>query len=352
MLSLHVLTASYRHYNYTTDVNVPLLQFHSCFISDIRVFFGVFLGPILALVLFNMVVFVLVLRVLINHCWRKVADQEKAKIAQGTFKTFISVISISFMFGLQWVFGAFTIAEASLAFQWLFVIFSTLQGFFLFLFFCVFTQDAREEWLNLLSCGRRKKEKRGAITSHASQGPRRGQKSGSTYITSGNIYSQTLRRNVLSSESSAELSSREERKATLFAMPTSISDDKDTVFVMENGANDHELNYTSDGDKVDLANGHSADLDESSKPQPVEVPEHILQRRGLFHYNPAASSPPLDMEDEKSDKDDDDDTIASVPSTTNCYSNSITDFGELTQLTELSFFTNSDVSDAEDISYL
>ena len=330
-------------------------HFHSCFISDIRVFFGVFLGPILALVLFNMVVFVLVLRVLIKHCLRKVEDMEKMKKVQGTFKTFISIVSISFMFGLQWVFGAFTIAEASLAFQWLFVIFSTLQGFFLFLFFCVFTQDAREEWLNLITCGRRKKGKRGVITSHASQGTRRGQKTGSTYITSRNVHSQTLRKNVLSSmggNSSAEMTSRAERKATLFAMPTSISDDKETVFVMENGATDQELNYTSDDNKVDLANGHSADLDASSKPQVVEVPEHILQRRGLFQYNPASSSPPPDVKNEKREKDDDDDTIASVPSTTNCYSSSTTDLGELTQLTELSFFTNSDVSDTEDISYL
>ena len=296
-----------------------------------------------------MVVFVLVLRVLIKHCVRKIGDMEKAKRAQGTFKTFISIVSISFMFGLQWVFGAFTIAEASLVFQWLFVVFSTLQGFFLFLFFCVFTQDAREEWLNVITCGRRKKERRGVITSHASQGTRRGQKTGSTYITSRNVHSQTLRKNVLSSVSGVEMTSREERKATLLAMPTSISDDKETVFVMENGDTDHEPNYTSDDNKVDLANGHSANLAASSEPQVVEVPEHILQRRGFFQYNPAVNLPPLDVEDEKRDKDDDDDTVASVPSTTNCYSSSTTDLGELTQLTELSFFTNSDVSDAEDL---
>ena len=118
---------------YITDFLCPLpqwppLSFHSCFISHIGVFFGMFLGPILALVLFNTVVLVLVIRVLIKHSVRKLKDKEDKEKVQGTFKTLISVASIMLMFGLQWLFGALTIAEASTAFQWLFVIFSTLQG--------------------------------------------------------------------------------------------------------------------------------------------------------------------------------------------------------------------------------
>ena len=264
----------------------------SCFISDIRVFFGAFLGPILALVLFNLVVFVLVLRVLIKHTCRKVADLEKKKKAQGTIKTFISIISISFMFGLQWVFGAFTIEEASVVFQWLFVVLSTLQGFFLFLFFCVFTEEAREEWLNLFSCGRRKKKKRG-VGVISSQG-RRDRNTGSTYLTSKNVQSDTLRRGVLpsiSSDTTVEMDPREKRRSTLLAMPASISEGKETVFVNEIVV----PSYVSD-EKVDLASDHFTDLDDA----PVEIDD-------VFRCNPAASSEG-DMNEKKKGKNGDEDT--------------------------------------------
>ena len=64
----------------------------------------------------------------------------------------ISITGVMFLFGLTWLFGAFTVADASLAFQILFVVFNSLQGFFIFLFFCVFSKDARELWIETLSC--------------------------------------------------------------------------------------------------------------------------------------------------------------------------------------------------------
>ena len=312
----------------------------SCFISDVRVFFGVFLGPVLALVLFNMVVFVIVLRVLLRHCYRKVSDMRKAKRAQATFKTFISVVLISFMFGLQWIFGAFTIAEASVAFQWLFVIFSTLQGFFLFLYFCVFTEEAREEWFNLLSCGRRKGRKRATSTSQAN---RRDKSSCSTYSTSKGSQSNTLKRGVQSStsisgETTLEMDPRS-MKSILLAMPSPISECRESE-IIENKAADDVLVNTSD-EKVDMASDHSTDLEASRKVMPqFEVPEHVLERRRFtFHSNPAVTSPTLDnMNSKKNDKDDDE---ASLPSTTDC--------GELTQQTDLTILTNSDASSAEDV---
>ena len=68
----------------------------------------------------------------------------------------ISITGVMFLFGLTWLFGAFTVADASLAFQILFVVFNSLQGFFIFLFICVFSKDTRELWIEKLSCGRYK----------------------------------------------------------------------------------------------------------------------------------------------------------------------------------------------------
>ena len=70
----------------------------------------------------------------------------------------ISIAGIMFLFGLTWLFGALTVTgfgsvTASFAFQVLFVICNAFQGFFIFLFFCVFNKDARDLWIELLSCG-------------------------------------------------------------------------------------------------------------------------------------------------------------------------------------------------------
>ena len=67
----------------------------------------------------------------------------------------ISIMGVMALFGLTWVFGALTVREASTAFQFLFATFNSLQGFFIFLFFCVFGKEGRELWLHVLCCGRK-----------------------------------------------------------------------------------------------------------------------------------------------------------------------------------------------------
>ena len=129
----------------------------SCFISHIGVFFGVFMGPILLMVVFNLIVFIMILRILIRHSYLKLKKTKQDRKVKGIVKTLISLFSITAMFGLQWLFGALTIADASLAFQWLFVIFCTLQGFFLFFFFVIVGEDARDEWLKLINIGKKRR---------------------------------------------------------------------------------------------------------------------------------------------------------------------------------------------------
>ena len=62
------------------------------------------------------------------------------------------------IYGLTWIFGIFTfIPGSSVAFQYLFAIFNSLQGFFMFLFFCVLGKEARESWAKLICRGKLKK---------------------------------------------------------------------------------------------------------------------------------------------------------------------------------------------------
>ena len=68
----------------------------------------------------------------------------------------ISVGGVMFLFGLTWLFAILTFSVTGLreTFQVLFTVFNSFQGFFIFLFFCVFGKEAREHWKEALSCGK------------------------------------------------------------------------------------------------------------------------------------------------------------------------------------------------------
>ena len=126
----------------------------SCFIGNTAVFFGAFLGPILAIILFNVVILVVVIFVLVKHTFsssRRVKNDSMD--TKTTLRLVFSISGVMFLFGLTWLFGALTVTGATLAFQILFAVFNSLQGFFIFVLFCIFSRDARELWKETLSCG-------------------------------------------------------------------------------------------------------------------------------------------------------------------------------------------------------
>lgn len=171
----------------------------SCFISDNRIRYGTFLAPLFAIIVFNSIIFVLVARVLVKHSKRNIDrakdERNNRKVAIATLKTLISIVSVMLMFGLSWLFGALSVSQAAVVFQWLFIIFNTMQGFWLFVFFCVIGTDAREEWKKLLSCYRYKGHQQGATPSATGSKPRSyGTKE--TALSSRRMASSTIRRSV------------------------------------------------------------------------------------------------------------------------------------------------------------
>ena len=94
--------------------------------------------------------------VLIRHCRNTTARTREQMTMVTAIRLLISVTGVMFLFGLTWLFAALTVSAASLVFQILFALFNSLQGFFIFLFFCVFSSDARESWKQVLSCGQYK----------------------------------------------------------------------------------------------------------------------------------------------------------------------------------------------------
>ena len=162
----------------------------SCFIGDVRVFFGAFLGPIFAVLLFNTAIFILVGGVLVKHNRNKVGNAADYKSQRkSNIRLTISLFGIMSLFGLTWVLAAFTFRGASLAFQILFAVFNSLQGFFIFVFFCVLSSDVRQLWLEVV-CGRRIKQStystggKGYSSGQQNPGAKKGPKTASSGLSS------------------------------------------------------------------------------------------------------------------------------------------------------------------------
>ena len=71
-----------------------------------------------------------------------------------TIKLVLNITGICCLLGLTWVFGALTITKADQAFQIIFTVTNSLQGFYIFIFFCILNGDVRSTWLKTLPCKR------------------------------------------------------------------------------------------------------------------------------------------------------------------------------------------------------
>ena len=162
----------------------------SCFLSHPGAFWGAFLVPIIVVMIFNIVIFVWVIVVLVRHT-RGTAARKKESVSNKTIiRLMISISGVMFLFGLTWLFAILTFSSPEglrETFQIIFTIFNSFQGFFIFLFFCVFNKEALESWKELLSCGKYKskllhpskaKFSTSAVTKKAKQS-----KTGSTGLT-------------------------------------------------------------------------------------------------------------------------------------------------------------------------
>ena len=252
----------------------------SCFISDPAVLFGAFLGPIFAILIVNVVIFVLVIGVLVKYTLNKL-DRTKEQINIKTaIRLVISIAGVMFLFGLTWLFGALTVTglrdtTASTAFQVLFVICNAFQGFFIFLFLCVFNKDARNLWLifarnlwlKLLSCGHYKsKPLHSSQVKYAKSGGNANSekiKTNSSGLTNSNLVSAISSKSDYNS--SVDDLSKEERYTDIPLTLTSAAEqetEKPSVVTFKDDPEVHETNVGTD-QKDDL------ELSEVKEKEPV-----------------------------------------------------------------------------------
>ena len=81
-------------------------------------------------------------------------NNSKSKNSAGeNFIIILKLWCILCLFGLTWLFGALTITRiASFIFSTLFAIFSSLQGFFIFVFLCILSKDALRTYKHIICC--------------------------------------------------------------------------------------------------------------------------------------------------------------------------------------------------------
>ena len=132
----------------------------SCFISHTLVLFGALLGPIAVLLVFTLFTFLVAGCCILRFSARRYKETKKASRRRGACRSIFSNLGVLLLFGVTWVFGAFTIKEEGPEFfKYLFVGFNSLQGFFVFFFFVVFAKQTSDLWLQSCGCKERKKRK-------------------------------------------------------------------------------------------------------------------------------------------------------------------------------------------------
>lgn len=129
---------------------------HYCRIGD-TAFFAAFAAPVAFVMFVNTITFFLIMYKLAT---RPPNTTDPSSSSEGVVKV-KRAFGILILVGITWVFGFFAIADARLVFHYLFAVCNSLQGFAIFVFYCVIQRKVRECWKALLTCdlGRLKKSR-------------------------------------------------------------------------------------------------------------------------------------------------------------------------------------------------
>ena len=111
----------------------------SCMVKGTPFYVG-YLTPILIVITSNFVVLFMVC-----HSLGKQPNLQKSNHMKMITKVRI-IASLSVLMGSTWIFGLFAVGKLTLPFQMIFCALNSLQGFFIFTFYCARNKDVRNEW--------------------------------------------------------------------------------------------------------------------------------------------------------------------------------------------------------------
>ncbi|XP_051972056.1 adhesion G-protein coupled receptor G2 [Xyrauchen texanus] len=121
-----------------------------CWIRKDIVFYVAVVAYFCVVFLLNVIMFIVVM---IQLCRIKKQNPHNVQNRSG-WQEMRSVTGLTVLLGLTWGFAFFAWEPVNLAFMYLFAIFNTLQGFFIFVFHCAMKENVRRQWRTYLCCGR------------------------------------------------------------------------------------------------------------------------------------------------------------------------------------------------------
>ncbi|XP_056911329.1 adhesion G-protein coupled receptor G2 isoform X2 [Takifugu flavidus] len=149
-----------------------------CWLRNDIAFYVAVVAYFCVIFLFNFIMLIVVLVQL-----RRMRKQNPHNSAhRTTLQDIRSVVGITLLLGLTWGFAFFAWGPVNLAFMYLFAIFNSLQGFFIFVFHCAVKDVVRRQWRTYLCCGKMRLAENSEWSRTATQ--KTGKKSSVTRLTS------------------------------------------------------------------------------------------------------------------------------------------------------------------------
>ncbi|KFO94146.1 G-protein coupled receptor 126, partial [Buceros rhinoceros silvestris] len=121
-----------------------------CWIKNEVVFYVTCAGYFGIMFLLNVAMFIVVM---VQICGRN-GKRTNRSLKEEILRNLRSVVSLTFLLGMTWGFAFFAWGPLTLPFLYLFAIFNSLQGLFIFVFHCAMKENVQKQWRRHLCCGR------------------------------------------------------------------------------------------------------------------------------------------------------------------------------------------------------
>ncbi|KAL7887894.1 hypothetical protein AOLI_G00028680 [Acnodon oligacanthus] len=121
-----------------------------CWIRSKAVFYVTCVAYFSIIFLMNVAMFIVVM---MQICGRN-GKRSNRTVREEVLRNLRSAVSLTFLLGMTWGFAFFAWGPVNLAFMYLFSIFNSLQGLFIFIFHCALKENVQKQWRRYLCCGK------------------------------------------------------------------------------------------------------------------------------------------------------------------------------------------------------
>nr|XP_057921671.1 adhesion G protein-coupled receptor L2-like isoform X12 [Doryrhamphus excisus] len=115
----------------------------ACWLRVDNHFIWSFIGPVTFVILVNVIFLVVTMYKMVKHSTSMKPDSSRLG---GIRSWVLGAFALLCLLGLTWSFGLFFLNESSIVMAYLFTIFNTLQGMFIFIFHCLLQKKVRKEY--------------------------------------------------------------------------------------------------------------------------------------------------------------------------------------------------------------